>query len=170
LPTRNRVFYVCDPEFEVDRPVPVLRCRVSPWPQESLRAEIRLWFSFAPDTRGQEFAVDVSKASRVDLQGATLDIEPNPGAEGELYQVVITEQHLPESQTYPLLVQLRPQPDYVSRGYFDKSRKVRHLFAYKDRLFWRQESPKLIVTPVRQEGVLSEWVSSGPMVVDLPRR
>jgi hypothetical protein len=170
LPTRSRVFYVCDPEFEVERPVPVIRCRVSPWPQESLQAEIQLWFNFTPDAQGREFELDLSQPSRLDLDGVTLEIEPNPGAEGELYRIVITEQHTQQSSVYPLLVQLRPQADYVSRGYFEATRKVRHLMAYKDRLFWREESPRLIVTPVRQPGVLSQWVSSGPMVVDLPRR
>jgi hypothetical protein len=164
------VFFVSDPEFELDRPVPVLRCRVSPWPQESLRAEIRLWFRFSPNTSSREIAIDLSQPSRIDLADAMLAIEPNPGEESELYRVIVTEQHTQQSSAYPFHIQLRPQADYVSRGYYEKSQKVRHVFGYKDRRFWRQESPKLIVTPVRQEGVLSSWVSSGPMAVDLPRR
>lgn len=170
LPAGKQVFYVGDPEFEPDQPVPVLRLRVSPWPLEAQRAEIRFWFAMKEGTGSQSFDVHLEQPTVIDLPGATLRAETQPGDANAPYQILVMESHPGPASGYPLRLQLRPPPDFVSHSYFEEAAKVRHLFALTDRSFWKQERPKLLVTPVRQPGVLDDWISTGPLEVDLPRR
>jgi hypothetical protein len=170
LPARDRVFYVSDAEFEPDQSVPVLRLRVAPWPLEAQRAEIQLWFRMNDEQSASGFDVDLTAPAAIDVPQAQLQLEPQPGGEGNPYRIVVIEQHLEGSTVYPLRVMLRPPADHITHSYFADMAKVRHVFAYEDRAFWRQEEPHLFVTPIRQPGALDDWVSSGPLEIDLTRR
>ncbi|MHB8974243.1 MAG: hypothetical protein ACYC4N_27735 [Pirellulaceae bacterium] len=170
LPARDRVFYVSDAEFEPDQPVPVLRLRVSPWPLEVQRAEVRLWFTMSEESGAHSFDLDLGRPTPIDLPNVNVQIDPQPGDEGDPYRVVALEQHTNSSTMYPLRLQVRPSPDYITHSYFENIGKVRHVFAFNDRTLWNREKPKLLVTPIREKGVLDNWVSTGPIEVDLTRR
>ena len=170
LPAGKQVFYVSDPEFEPDQPVPVLRLRVSPWPLEAQRAEIRFWFTMEDGAGSQNFELNPEQPTVIDLPDANLRTELPPGDADAPLQILVMESHPNQAAGYPLRLQLKPFPDFASHSYFDEAAKVRHLFAFNDRSVWKQERPKLIVTPVRQPGVLDDWISTGPIEVDLPRR
>ncbi len=170
LPSRNRVFFIGDAEFEPDQPVPVLRFRVSPWPLESQRAEVRLWFNMSDAAPAESFPVDLSNPASIDLAGTGLRVQPRPGNSGDPYQIIVMEQHAEGSKNYPLLVQIRPSPDTALHSFFEDAAKVRHVFSFADREFWKREDPRLFVTDIRQGDVLENWISTGPIEVDLPRR
>lgn len=170
LPSRDRVFFVGDAEFEPDQPVPVLRFRVSPWPLESQRAEVRLWFTMADAAPAESFPVDLANPAAIDLSGTNLRVQTRPGNANDPYQIIVMEQHAEGSKSFPLLVQMRPSPDAALHSFFEDAVKVRHVFSFKDREFWKREDPKLSVTNVRQGDVIENWVSTGPIEVDLPRR
>ena len=170
LPAGKQVFYVSDPEFEPDQPVPVLRLRVSPWPLEAQRAEIRFWFTMEDGAGSQSFELNPEQPTVIDLPDANLRTELPPGDADAPLQILVMESHPNQASGYPLRLQLKPSPDFASHSYFDEAAKVRHVFAFNDRSVWKQERPKLIVTPVRQPGVLDDWISTGPIEVDLPRR
>ena len=170
LPAGKQVFYVSDPEFEPDQPVPVLRLRVSPWPLEAQRAEIRFWFTMEDGAGSQSFELNPEQPTVIDVPDANLRTELPPGDADAPLQILVMESHPNQAAGYPLRLQLKPFPDFASHSYFDEAAKVRHLFAFNDRSVWKQERPKLVVTPVRQPGVLDDWISTGPIEVDLPRR
>ncbi len=122
------------------------------------------------DSGARSFDLDLGRPATIDLPGANLQVEPQPGDEGGPYRVVVIEQHTDNSASYPFRLQMRPPPVYITHSYFEEAAKARHVFAYNDRAFWKTEDPKLLVTPIRQQGVLDDWVSSGPIEVDLTRR
>ncbi|MHB9065933.1 MAG: hypothetical protein ACYC4B_19220 [Pirellulaceae bacterium] len=170
LPARDRVFYVSDAEFEPDQPVPVIRLRVAPWPLEVQRAEVRLWFTMSAESGAHSFDLDLDRPENIDVPGVNVQIESQPGDEGSPYRVVALEQHTPGSTLYPMRLQMRPSPPYITHSYFENAHQVRHVFAFDDRTFWNRENPRLLVTPIREKGVLDNWASTGPIEVDLTRR
>ena len=94
--------------------------------------------------------LDLAQPTPIDLPNVNVQIDPQPGDEGGPYRVVALEQHASRSTLYPLRLQVRPSPDYITHSYFESASKVRHVFAFDDRTFWQRANPKLLVQSLRE--------------------
>jgi hypothetical protein len=125
------VFYVMDPQFEDNRPVPVLRLNVAGWPDNAEWADIRLWFSMhsAELKPPISISLDAREHSPIRIKNAELTTDLRVNRDDGSAELTLTEQH-EELDGYPLWMHVFPEPSKVTRAFVEEQRRVRHTYSF----------------------------------------
>jgi hypothetical protein len=125
----GRKYFFVDRSFLPGLPIPMLGLPARRWPGSKFA---RVELAIAPNAAALN-AVTIAVAPRGAEEhqafGATLRTRMTE-IPGRGYEIVVDEQHPPDSQDFPLHVELVPPPDSVSRTYFEASRAAHYVFRY----------------------------------------
>ena len=158
-----RSFYFVDREFETNLPVPMLQLTANGW-SGGERARIELSFAMTRSALGERpIPIPAIGHQQFEAHGAALEVESKRTGERQL-TISVDEKHGRAAKDYPLHIQLDPQPDRITRTYFESHSQAHHVFYFKV----QPSNPKLLVLSRRE--IESRGV--GPIVfenVELPR-
>lgn len=173
-PEHVPVFHFYDLEFEPDRPVPVLRFRVSQWPAKAREATIRLWFKMEDDDAPPNWSSPVEKVDKQSrfsvkgIDGLQLEVQTKKRAEtSDQFEVHVTEFDDGPLEMFGIRLEMTPAPDRIAHRYIVEARQVRHIFLYKNSTSLRTVEPALHVTT--RDRILRDAVVVEPLTVTLPQ-
>lgn len=132
----GRVYYLSDPEFVPERPVPVFRFLAADWPDTAKDAEIRLWFKFDPQAAEPQWQEPVDPLRTEQIQvagmpGMKFDISSRSLGQGG-YGVIVTQRpDPPAGPLQPARVRIQPPPDErILHEYAGGVNVLKHEFRY----------------------------------------
>ena len=161
------VFY--DMDFELDRPVPVLRCRAPRWPKDA-RADIQVWCKFR-QTPWEEVTVGSfqrKKPRLADAPDVAFQLETRrPDKPDDPYQVIVTEQHPEGSDLYSVKIEMEPPPVEVRRLFNPAAGVIRHKFFFEGGLS-SKDVDQFVVRLTSRKRLQQDAVESKPMRVTIP--
>jgi hypothetical protein len=165
------VFHFYDLDFEPDRPVPVLQFRVPVWPAEARQAKVQLWFKVDDDAPANWTSpiekVDKKSFPVAEVAGLELEVQTQRGTDvSEPFVVNVTESDQAPLEMFGARLEMTPPPDRIVHRYITETRRVRHIFIYKDNTALRTIQPSLHVTT--RDRILRDAVSVEPLTVTLP--
>ena len=167
---KSYVFY--DMDFEPDRPVPVLRCRVPRWPTEAKKAEIQLWCKFC-NTPREEIAVGAFRQKKPRLADApevAFELETRRSETPDApYQVIVTERHPAGAELFCVKVEMEPAPAEVHRLVNPAAGIIRHKFFFEGSLSTK-DVDQYVVRLTSRKRLQQDAVQSDPLRVTIPDR
>lgn len=171
-PDDPKAYAFYDMDFEPDRPVPVLRCRVPRWPTEAKEAEIQLWCKFR-ETPWEEVAVGAFQRKKPRMADAPevafeLETRRSEGPDAP-YQVIVTERHPAGADLYNVKVEMEPAPAEVHRLVNPAAGIIRHKFFFEGNLSTK-DVDQYVVRLTSRKRLQQDAVQSKALRVMIPDR
>jgi hypothetical protein len=164
------VFY--DPQYENERPVPVLSCLALGWPEDARAAEVLLWCKMtktAPDRTIPIGRFGQQKLATGAGQEAAFELEVKRGANADAaLTVTIIERHGAGSGLDTVKVEIDPSPRKVVHRYNAPAGTIRHSFYYDDAAAGQIDDYRVLLT-TRKRLAEQAIALPEPLVITIPR-